>query len=140
MAVERPRGIISARRGSPRKLEQVVSVRMDAELLTGIRAFAEAEGVSSSTWIRDAAALAALERQKPAAIPGYRLKGWQCAHVTITAGGATFGKSSCSGGCEMQPVYELVPVDAMKMPGEQGPPGPYRSEVYSDEPTRCWFG
>lgn len=108
MAIEHPDGIISARRGKPRRLGQVVSCRMDAALLADIRQLAEADGILPSTWIRNAAAVAVFDRQKPQSVPGYRAIGWQCPHLTITAGSMTLGRVTSGCGCDMQPVYEPI--------------------------------
>lgn len=89
-----------------------MSCRIGAVLLAEIREFAEADGVKVSEWIRNAAALAVFDRQKPKPVPGYRVIGWQCAHLTMTASGVTLGKVTSQCGCDMQPVYEPVPVAA----------------------------
>lgn len=112
MTVEHPRGIIDGRRGEPRLLEQVVSTRMDVELLAEIRKLAEADGIPPSAWIRNAAAMAVFDRTRPQAPAGYRISGWRCAHLTMTASGVTLGKAVSQCGCDLQPVYEAVPVAA----------------------------
>jgi hypothetical protein len=105
---ERPRDLIpgSGRRGKPRRLEHVVSVRVDGRLLAEIRAYAEADGVDYSKWMRNAVAAEVHRRQQPPAIPGLAAVGWACDHMRVTSAPGTLGKASCGSGCEMWPVYE----------------------------------
>jgi len=114
LSTDRPRGVIrgSGRRGTPRKFDQAVSVRMDTPTLARIRELAEADGTDVSTWIRNAASAAVLKASVPAAPPGYRVAGWKCEHVSMTAGNAVLYEVSAGCGCEMQPIYEPVPAAA----------------------------
>jgi len=92
-----------------RKPSVVVSVRMDPAALDDIQRLAAADGIASvSEWIRRAAAAAVFEREKHAPAPGYRVTGWQCAHMNMTSGGMECGSVTAECGCEMQPVYDVV--------------------------------
>jgi hypothetical protein len=104
---ERPRDLIpgSGRRGASRALDSVVSVRFSAPLLADIRALAAEDGKSLSDWIRDTAATAAWERQRPPSVPGMVHVGWKCAHINMTSVAGALGKVTSYCGCEMQPVY-----------------------------------
>jgi len=57
MSVERPQGLIegSGRRGEPRRLDQMVSARLDPELVATLREFASRHGMSLSDVLREAA-------------------------------------------------------------------------------------
>ncbi len=57
MNVERPEGLIedAGRRGEPRRLDQMISVRLDPLLVAALRKLAEARGVSLSDVLREAA-------------------------------------------------------------------------------------
>lgn len=57
MSVERPEGLIenAGRRGEPRRLDQMVSARLDPALVAALRNFAEAHGMSLSDVLREAA-------------------------------------------------------------------------------------
>lgn len=110
MTAERPRKVIrgSGRRGTPRSLDRVVSVRVDDPLLAKVRDLAAEDGLSPSEWMRHAIAAAVFEAGRPANLSGFRHRGWQCRHVQITAGSAVLGAASCGQGCEMQPLYEVA--------------------------------
>jgi len=57
MSVERPQGLVegSGRRGEPRRLDQMVSARLDPELVATLRDFASRHGMSLSDVLREAA-------------------------------------------------------------------------------------
>ncbi len=57
MSVERPQGLIegSGRRGEPRRLDQMVSARLDPELVATLKEFASRHGMSLSDVLREAA-------------------------------------------------------------------------------------
>jgi hypothetical protein len=57
MSVERPEGLIedAGQRGEPRRLDQMISVRLDPLLVAALRKHAEACGVSLSDVLREAA-------------------------------------------------------------------------------------
>lgn len=57
MSVERPQGLIegSGQRGEPRRLDQMVSARLDPELVATLREFAARHGMSLSDVLRKAA-------------------------------------------------------------------------------------
>jgi hypothetical protein len=57
MSVERPEGLIedAGRRGEPRRLDQMISARLDPRLVAALRKFAEAHGMSLSDVLREAA-------------------------------------------------------------------------------------
>ena len=59
MSVDRPQGLIegSGRRGEPRRLDQMISARLDPTLVAALRQFAEQRGASLSDVIREAALL-----------------------------------------------------------------------------------
>lgn len=84
--------------------DHVVSVRMDYRLLAEIRILAAQDEVAVSDWIRRAASVAAFERSKPRTPPGFRVVGWRCPHLTMTASGTTTGPVISGCGCEMHPV------------------------------------
>lgn len=104
---QRPVGLIpgSARLGTPRSLAQVVSIRFTARLLKDIRLRAEAVGLTISEWIRNAATARIFAEDAPVAPAGYRVTGWSCPHVSMTAGGAVTLVPAAGCGCEMQPIY-----------------------------------
>ena len=66
MSVERPQGLIegSARRGAPRRLDQMISARLDPALVAALKRLAEQRGVSLSDVVREAALLL-LAREEP---------------------------------------------------------------------------
>jgi hypothetical protein len=57
MNVERPQGLVegSGRRGEPRRLDQMVSARLDPDLVAMLREFAARHGLSLSDVLREAA-------------------------------------------------------------------------------------
>jgi Ribbon-helix-helix protein, copG family len=57
MSIERPEGLIddAGRRGEPRRLDQMISARLDPMLVAALRKLAETRGVSLSDVLRDAA-------------------------------------------------------------------------------------
>ena len=57
MTVERPQGLVegSGRQGEPRRLDQMVSARLDPELVATLRDFAARHGISLSDVLREAA-------------------------------------------------------------------------------------
>lgn len=57
MNVERPQGLVegSGRRGEPRRLDQMVSARLDPDLVATLREFAARHGLSLSDVLREAA-------------------------------------------------------------------------------------
>jgi hypothetical protein len=59
MTVDRPQGIIegSGRRGEARRLDQMISVRLDPVLVAALRDLAAKRGVSLSDVLREAALL-----------------------------------------------------------------------------------
>jgi hypothetical protein len=103
----RPTGLIpgSARLGARRRLDRVVSVRLTTPLLERVRQRAAVYGEAVSDWIRDAAASELARQEAPAEAARLRTIGWQCAHVSMTAGGAVTLVPAASCGCEMRPIY-----------------------------------
>lgn len=59
MSIERPEGLIpgSGRRGEPRRLDQMISARLDPTLVAALKALAAKRGVSFSDIVREAALL-----------------------------------------------------------------------------------
>lgn len=59
MTADRPKGLIegSGRRGEPRRLDQMVSARLDPPLVAALKRFAEKRGMSFSDVLREAALL-----------------------------------------------------------------------------------
>jgi hypothetical protein len=59
MSVERPQGLIedSARRGEARRLDQMISARLDPRLVADLKQLAARRGVSLSDVLREAALL-----------------------------------------------------------------------------------
>lgn len=57
MSVDRPQGLIegSGRRGEARRLDQMISARLDPPLVAALRALAKQRGVSLSDVLREAA-------------------------------------------------------------------------------------
>jgi len=57
MTIERPEGLIedAGRRGEPRRLDQMVSARLDPMLVAALRKFAAAHDMSLSDVLREAA-------------------------------------------------------------------------------------
>lgn len=57
MSVDRPQGLIegSGRRGEPRRLDQMVSVRLDPTIVAVLKQLAEKRGISLSDVLREAA-------------------------------------------------------------------------------------
>jgi Ribbon-helix-helix protein, copG family len=57
MSVDRPQGLIegSGRLGEPRRLDQMVSARLDPRLVAALRHYAEQRGISLSDVLREAA-------------------------------------------------------------------------------------
>lgn len=67
MSVDRPQGLVegSGRRGASRRLDQMISARLDPALVAALKQLAEARGMSFSDVIREAAILLlAREEQK----------------------------------------------------------------------------
>jgi hypothetical protein len=91
-----------------RHLDNVVSLRLDDPLLAEVRRLAVKDETSPGEWMRQAIARAAFEQGKPPALPGFRHTGFQCAHLSLTAGGVELGMASCGMGCDMLPVYERI--------------------------------
>jgi Arc/MetJ-type ribon-helix-helix transcriptional regulator len=59
MSADRPQGLIegSGRRGEPRRLDQMISARLDPTLVASLKQLAERRGVSFSDVVREAALL-----------------------------------------------------------------------------------
>jgi predicted transcriptional regulator len=59
MSVNRPQGLIegSGRRGEPRRLDQMISARLDPTLVAALKQLAEKRGMSLSDVLREAALL-----------------------------------------------------------------------------------
>jgi hypothetical protein len=59
MSEERPEGLIedAGRRGEPRRLDQMISARLDPVLVAALRKYAEDHGMSVSDVLREAALL-----------------------------------------------------------------------------------
>jgi Ribbon-helix-helix protein, copG family len=59
MSVDRPQGLIegSGQRGEPRRLDQMVSARLDPALVSSLKQLAERRGISLSDVLREAAVL-----------------------------------------------------------------------------------
>jgi antitoxin component of RelBE/YafQ-DinJ toxin-antitoxin module len=59
MSVDRPQGLIegSGRRGEPRRLDQMISARLDPALVAALKQLAEKRGMSLSDVLREAALL-----------------------------------------------------------------------------------
>jgi len=59
MSGDRPQGLIegSGRRGEPRRLDQMVSARLDPTLVAALKKVAERRGISLSDVLREAALL-----------------------------------------------------------------------------------
>ena len=57
MSIDRPQGLVegSGRRGEPRRLDQMISARLDPDLVATLREFAARHGVSLSGVLREAA-------------------------------------------------------------------------------------
>lgn len=57
MSVDRPQDLIegSGRRGEPRRLDQMISARLDPTLVAALRGLAEKRGISLSDVLREAA-------------------------------------------------------------------------------------
>jgi plasmid stability protein len=57
MSVDRPQGLVegSGRRGEPRRLDQMISARLDPDLVATLREFAARHGMSLSDVLREAA-------------------------------------------------------------------------------------
>jgi hypothetical protein len=57
MTVDRPQGLVegSGRQGEPRRLDQMISARLDPALVADLRKFAEQRGMSFSDVLREAA-------------------------------------------------------------------------------------
>jgi hypothetical protein len=77
MTVDRPQGLIegSGRRGANRRLDQMISARLDPMLVVALKDYAEEHGVSVSDVLREAALLL-LEREKAQKVITF--------HVSIT--------------------------------------------------------
>ncbi len=65
MSVDRPQDLIegSGRRGEPRRLDQMISARLDPTLVAALKGLAEKRGISLSDVLREAA-LALLRREE----------------------------------------------------------------------------
>ncbi len=59
MSVDRPRDLVegSERRGEPRRLDQMISARLDPTLVASLRQFAKRHGLTLSDALREAALL-----------------------------------------------------------------------------------
>jgi hypothetical protein len=59
MSVDRPQGLIegSGRRGESRRLDQMISARLDPALVSSLKQLAERRGISLSDVLREAALL-----------------------------------------------------------------------------------
>ena len=59
MSVDRPQGLVegSGRGGEPRRLDQMISARLDPTLVAALRQFAKQRGLSLSDAVREAALL-----------------------------------------------------------------------------------
>ncbi len=59
MSVDRPQGLIegSGRRGETRRLDQMISARLDPTLVAALKQFADQKGLSLSDVVREAALL-----------------------------------------------------------------------------------
>jgi hypothetical protein len=86
----------------PRQLDQILSVRMPHELAVGLRGVAERSGVSVSDLIR--AAARQIVAGEPVEASRSRVRGFRCAHLTVTSlpGVLTRTRGGC--GCEMVPI------------------------------------
>ena len=106
---ERPSGLVpgSGRRGSSRALDQVISARFPAPFTAKMRRRAEAAGIGLGDWLRIAASrqMAAEDTPVMTGEVDYRIAGWSCAHVTMTAGAGVLSSLTSGCGCDMQPVY-----------------------------------
>lgn len=69
MSVERPQGLVegSGRQGEPRRLDQMVSARLDPDLVSSLRQFADRHGMSLSDVLREAA-IQLLSREESAQV------------------------------------------------------------------------
>lgn len=85
--------------------DHVVSVRFDAQLLGWARELAAHDGVTVSDWLRNAAALEVSRRSQPSQVPGRRLVGYGCQHMTMTAAPGILSRVTALCGCAMQPIY-----------------------------------
>lgn len=74
MSVERPQGLIegSGRRGEPRRLDQMISARLDPTLVAALRQLAQTRGVSLSDVLREAALLL-LAREEPTNVIAFKV-------------------------------------------------------------------
>ena len=65
MTIDRPQGLVegSGRLGEPRRLNQMISARLDPVLVADLRKFAEKRGISLSDVLREAA-IQLLEREQ----------------------------------------------------------------------------
>lgn len=91
----------SARAIEPRALDQILSVRMPAELAIGLRDVANRVGVSVSDLLR--AAARQLAAGEPVARPS-KVAGWRCEHMSITSLPGALGRPTPGCGCHMQPI------------------------------------
>lgn len=74
MTVDRPQGLIegSGRRGEARRLDQMISVRLDPTLVAALRELAAKRGVSLSDILREAALLL-LQREEAQNVITFRV-------------------------------------------------------------------
>ncbi len=74
MSVDRPQGLIegSGRRGEPRRLDQMISARLDPTLVAALRQLAQTRGVSLSDVLREAALLL-LAREEPTNVIAFKV-------------------------------------------------------------------
>jgi hypothetical protein len=74
MSVDRPQGLIegSGRRGEPRRLDQMISARLDPTLVTALKQLAHKRGMSLSDVVREAA-LALLRREEAQNVITFRV-------------------------------------------------------------------
>ncbi len=74
MSVDRPQGLIegSGQLGEPRRLDQMISARLDPTLVAALKGLAERRGVSLSDVLREAAVLL-LAREAAANVITFRV-------------------------------------------------------------------
>ncbi len=75
MSVDRPQGLIqgSGRRGESRRLDQMISARLDPPLVAALKHLAEKRGMSFSDVLREAALLL-LAREESQNVISYRVR------------------------------------------------------------------
>ena len=112
MSADRPHDVIpgSGQVGQSKVLPHVVSIRFEAPLLRECRELSDADGVTLSTWVRDAA-MREVRRRHPEWIYG-----WRCKHLEITGPQGTISGPSCSYGCNLEPIYDPPPRSGIGWP------------------------